>query len=63
MLVDEINISDIEFWARPLEEREAAFATLRAERPLAWFEEPEIENPLIPRGPGYWAVTRHGDRQ
>ena len=59
--VDEIDLSDIEFWARPPAEREAAFATLRAQRPLAWFEEPEIPNPIIPRGPGYWAVTRHAD--
>jgi cytochrome P450 len=50
--VDEIDLSDIEFWARPPAEREAA---------LAWFEEPEIPNPIIPRGPGYWAVTRHAD--
>ena len=59
--VDDIDISDIEFWARPPAEREAAFATLRAERPLAWFEEPEVPNPIIPRGPGYWAVTRYAD--
>jgi cytochrome P450 len=59
--VDDIDLSDIEFWARPPAEREAAFATLRAQRPLAWFEEPEIPNPIIPRGPGYWAVTRHAD--
>ena len=25
--VDEINLSDVLFWARPLEEREGAFAT------------------------------------
>jgi len=59
--VDDIDISDIEFWVRPPAEREAAFAMLRAERPLAWFEDPEIPNPIIPRGPGYWAVTRYAD--
>ena len=40
LTVDEINLSDIEFWARPWEEREGAFATLRRERPLAHFEDP-----------------------
>jgi hypothetical protein len=28
--VDEIHLSDLAFWVRPLEEREGAFATLRA---------------------------------
>jgi len=60
-VLDDIDLSDLEFWARPLEERDAAFAVLRAERPLAWFEEPEVPNPIIPRGPGYWAVTRYAD--
>jgi cytochrome P450 len=57
--VDQIDLSDPEFWLRPDEEREAAFATLRAERPIAFFEEPEFEQ--IPRGPGYWALTRYDD--
>ena len=61
LAVDDIDLSDLEFWARPLDERDAAFAVLRAERPLPWFEEPEVPNPIIPRGPGYWAVTRHAD--
>jgi len=57
--VDDIDLSSIEFWARPWAERDAAFATLRRERPVAFFEEPEI--PPFPRGPGYHAVTRHAD--
>jgi len=56
---DEIDLSDQEFWMRPWEEREGAFATLRRERPVHFFEEPEIE--ILPRGPGYWALTRHAD--
>jgi methyl-branched lipid omega-hydroxylase len=55
--VDEIQLSDIEFWARPIEEREGAFATLREERPIAFFEEPLTV--MLPRGPGFWALTRH----
>ena len=59
---DEINLSDLQFWARPLEEREGAFLTLRRERPMAFFKEPDMEAvDWIEPGPGYWAVTRHAD--
>jgi cytochrome P450 len=60
--LDQIDLSDIEFWARPWEEREGAFRLLRHERPLAFFEEPELPPELsmiMPKGPGYRAVTRH----
>ncbi|MBA3653462.1 MAG: cytochrome P450 [Actinobacteria bacterium] len=59
MSVDQIDLSDIEFWARPYAERDAAFTTLRAERPIAFFTEPEIA--ALPPGPGYYALTRHAD--
>jgi len=62
LTADEIDLSDIEFWARPWDEREGAFQTLRRERPIAFFEEPEIPEALtyvIPRGKGYYALTRH----
>jgi cytochrome P450 len=58
---DEIQLGDIEFWARPLEEREGAFATLRAEKPLSFHAEPWLEALKLPRGPGFWAVTKHAD--
>jgi len=57
--VDDIDLSDIEFWARPWEERDAAFALLRRERPIAFFDEPEV--PPFPRGPGYYAITKMND--
>jgi cytochrome P450 len=57
--VDEIDLSDPEFWARPDRERDAAFATLRSDRPISFFTEPEFDQ--IPRGPGYWALTRYED--
>lgn len=57
--VDEIDFGDLEFWRRPVEEREGAFATLRAERPVSFHAEPELE--FLPKGAGYWAVTRHAD--
>ena len=43
----------------PEDVREAAFATLRRERPVAFFAEPDVEG--IPKGPGYWALTRYAD--
>ena len=52
----------MEFWARPWDEREGAFQTLRHERPMPFFKEPEIPEALsyvIPQGPGYYALTRH----
>jgi cytochrome P450 len=55
--VDEIDLADRLFWARPPAERDAAFATLRAERPLAYHREFEI--PGFPKGPGYWSLVRH----
>ncbi|MGH9065872.1 MAG: cytochrome P450 [Acidimicrobiales bacterium] len=60
LAVDEIDLSDLEgFWTLPVEEREGAFVTLRRERPMAFFAEPEAT--FVPTGPGYWALTRYGD--
>ncbi|RPI07625.1 MAG: cytochrome P450, partial [Actinobacteria bacterium] len=58
--VDEIKLSDQELWKAPIAVREAVFAKLRAEKPISFQEEPEYEAP-IPKGPGYWALTRHKD--
>ena len=60
---DDINLSDLEFWRRPWAEREAAFATLRKERPISFYEETAPEGTAIefPKGPGYYALTRHRD--
>ena len=60
--LDEIDLSDIAFWARPWDEREGAFRTLRRERPVAHFDDPEIPQELsftIQRGNGYYALTKH----
>ena len=62
LAADDIDLSDMEFWARPWDEREGAFQTLRRERPMPFYEEPEIPEALalvIPKGPGYYALTRH----
>ncbi|MFN2426131.1 MAG: cytochrome P450 [Candidatus Binatia bacterium] len=55
----EIQLSAFSFWERPLEEREGAFQTLREERPIAFFSEPDV--PGLVTGPGFWALTRHAD--
>jgi cytochrome P450 len=59
--LDEIDLSKPDFWARPIEEREGAFETLREEDPVRFFAEfvpPEVP---LQAGPGYWAITRHAD--
>jgi cytochrome P450 len=61
--VDEIDLSVPEFWARPPEEREGAFQTLRRERPMAHFDEQVYGGIDLPVGDGYWAVTRCADIQ
>lgn len=57
----EIDLSDREFWLRPLAERESAFEILRAQPRLPFFPEPEPAADWMPHGPGYFAVTRHAD--
>src|SRR5580658_9972434 len=62
--LDEIDLSDLEFWERPWSEREGAFQLLRRERPLAHFADPDITDvsPMAPPpGLGYRAVVRHAD--
>jgi cytochrome P450 len=57
--LDAIDLSDRDFWAEPPAVRHAVFDKLRAERPIAHFEEPVMEG--MEPGPGYWAVTRLAD--
>jgi cytochrome P450 len=58
--VDDIALSDPEVWIGP--DREAIFAKLRAEAPITFHEEFEPPPEMgIPRGPGYWALTRYAD--
>ena len=59
LALDEIDISSLEFWALPLEVREAAFAKLRRERPVAYFDEPQWS--FVLDGMGYWALTKYDD--
>ena len=59
----DVDLSDLEFWKLPWARRDQAFAALRRERPIAFFEEPLVEGTAIefPKGPGYYALTRHRD--
>ncbi|MGH9029193.1 MAG: cytochrome P450 [Acidimicrobiales bacterium] len=64
LAVDDIDLSDIEFWLEPWEVRDEAFATLRRQRPIAFFNEPELEIETaipLPPGRGYYAITRYAD--
>lgn len=56
---DEIDLSDVEFWKAPRDHRESAFKTLRDEDPVRFFEERTFAH--FPKGPGYFALTRHED--
>jgi len=55
----EFDLSALEFWALPLQERTAAFAALRAREHPVFF--PELSVPFVPSGKGYWALVRHAD--
>jgi len=64
LALEEIDLSGLEFWARPTEEIEGAFLTLRRERPVAHFAERDLRDRsphLPPPGACYWAVTRYAD--
>ena len=58
-IVDEVPLSEAEFWAASEEEREAGFRRLRDEAPITFYPEPDYGD--FPAGPGYWALTRYDD--
>ncbi|HEY6697106.1 MAG TPA: cytochrome P450 [Acidimicrobiales bacterium] len=58
--IDSIDLSDLDWWTRPLDEREAAFAALRAERPLAPMMLEALPHLGVPETP-YWSITRYAD--
>ena len=59
----EIDLGNImEFWVRPEEEIQQAFAVLRAKDPIRFCEERDyiLDGEVITHaGPGFWAITRH----
>ncbi len=57
---DRPDLSDLEhFWTAPIAERAAAFAALREREPVPFYPEPQYAT--LPRGAGYWALTRLDD--
>ena len=57
--LDEINLSEMEFWELTQGERAEVFRQFRATDPFPFFPEPE--NPIGPNGSGYYVLTRHRD--
>ncbi|MBB6547723.1 cytochrome P450 [Nonomuraea rubra] len=59
MSVLDFDLSDRDFWAKPMSEREEAFERLRSLHTPAFFE--EMEMTYMPKGPGYYALVKHAD--
>ncbi|MCA2219751.1 cytochrome P450 [Nonomuraea aurantiaca] len=59
MDVLDFDLSDRDFWAKPMAERRAAFDRLRARDTPAFFAEPVVD--FAPQGPGYYALVKHAD--
>lgn len=62
--LDEIDLSDLDFWLQSPDVIDGAFLTLRRERPVAHFPERDLRDRsphMPPPADGYWAVTRYAD--
>ena len=59
LTLDQIQLGEPTFWTLPPEVREGAFLTLRRERPISFHH--EVDDRILPAGPGFWALTRHAD--
>ncbi|WP_099022819.1 cytochrome P450 [Mycolicibacterium palauense] len=57
--LSDIDLGAVEFWGRDEDYRDGAFATLRREAPIAFFEAPPISG--FTTGAGHWALTRFDD--
>src|SRR3954451_6604925 len=57
--LSEIDLGTIEFWEWDDDRRDGAFATLRRESPITFFEVPEFAG--FPAGAGHWALTAYDD--
>ena len=57
--LDNVDLSDIEFWRLSQNDRAEVFRQYRTTDPFPFFDEPE--NPIGPDGPGYYVLTRHRD--
>jgi cytochrome P450 len=60
--LDEIDLSDFDFWLQPEEHRDGAFRTLRHESPVHWCRGySPVEGSFPVDGRGYWSLSRHED--
>jgi cytochrome P450 len=55
----EIDLSTLEFWELDDDTRDGAFATLRRESPISFFDVVEMAG--FPGGAGHWALTTYDD--
>ena len=55
----EIDLGTWDFWSRDDDFRDGAFATLRREKPISFWEIPK--QPDFDAGAGHWALTRFDD--
>jgi cytochrome P450 len=57
--LEDINLGVLRFWGLDDSIRDGAFATLRREAPIKFFNEIEFEG--FETGPGHWALTKFDD--
>lgn len=55
------DLSALSFWSKPRDERDAAFAHLRAHDPVSWQRQPESVLMESEGTGGYWAVVGYDD--
>lgn len=53
----DVRLDEVDFWARDDDFRDGAFATLRRESPIRFFEVPVFDG--FPTGAGHWALTSY----
>jgi cytochrome P450 len=57
--LSDVDLGTWDFWAQDDDFRDGAFATLRREAPISFWEIPK--QPEIDAGSGHWALTRYDD--
>ena len=55
----DIDLSSWDFWEQDDDFRDGAFATLRREKPISFWEQPK--QPGFPETDGHWALSRYDD--
>ncbi|MEV0669911.1 cytochrome P450 [Mycobacterium sp. NPDC050441] len=55
----EVDLGSLDFWGRDDDVRDGAFATLRHDAPISFFEVADYAG--FPGGAGHWALTRYED--